>query len=66
MLLELAALRPELLRKLNTQATMASADDATIERRLKADIEKATRVDYYLDYRRAAGAAKSIQFYDDA
>jgi len=53
MVLELAELQPELLRKLNTRATMASADDSTIERRLKADIEKATRVDYYLDYRRA-------------
>ena len=53
MVLELAAFQPELLRKLNTQVTMASADDATIERRLKADIEKATRVDYYLDYQRA-------------
>jgi hypothetical protein len=53
MVLELAALQPELLRKLNTQAVMATADDATIGRRLKADIEKATRVDYYLDYRRA-------------
>ena len=53
LVLELAELQPELLRKLNTQATMASADDATIERRLKADIEKATRVDYYLDYQRA-------------
>src|SRR5581483_7741414 len=49
MVLELAELQPELLRKLNTRATMASADDSTIERRLKADIEKATRVDYYLD-----------------
>ena len=53
MVLELAALQPELLGKLNTQVTMASADDSTIERRLKADIEKATRVDYYLDYQRA-------------
>jgi uncharacterized Zn finger protein len=49
----LAELQPELLRKLNTQATVASADDATVARRLKADIEKATRVYYYLDYRRA-------------
>jgi uncharacterized Zn finger protein len=53
MVLELAELQPELLRKLNTQTVMSSADDATIERRLKADIEKATRVDYYLDYQRA-------------
>jgi hypothetical protein len=53
MVLELAETQPELLRKLNTQAVMASADDPTVERRLKADIEKATRVDYYLDYRRA-------------
>src|ERR1700730_18304952 len=53
MVLELAEWHPELLRKLNTQTVMSSADDATIERRLKAEIEKATRVDYYLDYQRA-------------
>lgn len=51
--LELAEAQPELLRKLDTQATMASADDAAVERRLKAGIEKATRVDYYIDYRHA-------------
>lgn len=53
MVLDLAELHPELLRKLNAQAVMASADDAAVERRLKADIEKATHVEYYLDYRRA-------------
>ncbi len=60
MVLELAALQPELLRKLNTQVTRASANDATIERRLKADIEKATRVDYYLDYQRAKRWSREV------
>jgi hypothetical protein len=55
MILELAEQNTELFRKLELASTVTSADDKTLEARLRKAIDAATRTAAYVDYRAAAG-----------
>lgn len=66
MIVEIAERDPELFRKLDMAAAMVSADDKTIEKRLRKAIDDATRVQYFIGYREAADWAGGVDSALDA
>jgi hypothetical protein len=66
MILGLAERDAALFRKLDAAAAMVSADDTTIEARLRKAIDNATRTRGFVDYRAAAGWAEGVDAALDA
>lgn len=60
MIVDIAERDPDLFRKLDMGAAMVSADDKTIEKRLRTAVDDATRVQYFIGYREAADWARSV------
>jgi uncharacterized Zn finger protein len=56
----LAERDPELFQKLDVAAAMASADDKSLEARLRKAIDRATRLHTYIDYRTARAWAAQV------
>jgi hypothetical protein len=66
MIIQLAERDPALLRKLDVAAMTVKADDTTIEQRLRAAIDRATRTSGCVDYHAAAGWADGVETTLDA
>ncbi len=66
MILGLAERDTALFRKLDMAASLAHADDKTLEARLRKAIDDATRTRDYVDYRQAAGWAADVDEVLDA
>jgi uncharacterized Zn finger protein len=66
MIVEIAERDPDLFRKLDMAAAMVSADDKTIEKRLRKAIDDATRVQYFIGYRDVADWARGVDSALDA
>lgn len=61
MILEVAERDPALFRRLDTAAVVAQSDEATIERRLRKEIDRATHLRELLDYREASQWAAGVE-----
>jgi hypothetical protein len=60
MVMDLAEADPALFRKLDLAASAASADEKTLEARLRKAIDQATRTRDFIDYREASGWAAGV------